>query len=236
MTPPALKDANFFTNASSATGGVPAVQTSGGGLYIPAGSGGSVPQGAIKLGDGGLYVPPSGSGSGTGDQPKVPLAGGGTYYPPMTGSSSTSFTPPSDAIPLLSGGYVVAPGGDKTPSQLPSWTPPADFTPPSGFVTPTGYQGPPPTQTSGGFKYSLGSNGSVVVPKDYQPDFGTNGSDHLVASSKVASYIDAGAGNDTINAKNGHVDTINCGAGTDTVTADKGDKLIGCEHVTISSS
>ena len=43
--------------------------------------------------------------------------------------------------------------------------------------------------------------------------------------------IVAGAGNDTIRARNGHRDTISCGPGRDTVYADRGDVLRGCEIV-----
>jgi hypothetical protein len=38
-----------------------------------------------------------------------------------------------------------------------------------------------------------------------------------------------GAGNDTIEARDGRRDVIRCGAGHDKVKADKRDKLAGCE-------
>jgi hypothetical protein len=41
----------------------------------------------------------------------------------------------------------------------------------------------------------------------------------------------AGAGNDTIHARNGRRDTIDCGAGRDTVWADRIDRLAHCEIV-----
>ena len=44
--------------------------------------------------------------------------------------------------------------------------------------------------------------------------------------------IKAGAGNDTIKAKNKKRETIDCGPGKDKVTADKTDKLKGCETKT----
>jgi hemolysin type calcium-binding protein len=43
--------------------------------------------------------------------------------------------------------------------------------------------------------------------------------------------IVAGAGNDTIRARNGHRDLISCGPGRDVVRADRADRLNGCENV-----
>ena len=42
--------------------------------------------------------------------------------------------------------------------------------------------------------------------------------------------IATGAGNDVVDARDGHRDVVRCGAGADTVVADQGDVLHGCEH------
>jgi hypothetical protein len=44
--------------------------------------------------------------------------------------------------------------------------------------------------------------------------------------------VDAGAGNDVVNSKDGVKDTVNCGKGKDKVKADRRDKLVGCEKKT----
>jgi hypothetical protein len=43
--------------------------------------------------------------------------------------------------------------------------------------------------------------------------------------------VEAGAGNDTIDARDGKRDVIRCGAGRDTIQADARDRLSGCERV-----
>jgi hypothetical protein len=40
-----------------------------------------------------------------------------------------------------------------------------------------------------------------------------------------------GAGNDTINVRDGQRDVVNCGPGRDNVTADEVDVVRNCEHV-----
>jgi hypothetical protein len=44
--------------------------------------------------------------------------------------------------------------------------------------------------------------------------------------------FDAGAGDDTIDARDRRRETIRCGSGRDRVAADRNDRLIGCERVT----
>jgi Ca2+-binding RTX toxin-like protein len=78
------------------------------------------------------------------------------------------------------------------------------------------------------------------APPDRDADGVPDASDNCpnVANGDQADKIDggtgvnvvkAGAGNDTIKAKNKKRETIDCGAGKDTVTADKTDMLKGCE-------
>jgi hypothetical protein len=43
--------------------------------------------------------------------------------------------------------------------------------------------------------------------------------------------VHAGAGNDTIDARDGQRDVIDCGSGRDSVTADANDRLVSCERV-----
>ena len=53
----------------------------------------------------------------------------------------------------------------------------------------------------------------------------------ILGTSKGGDVIAAGAGNDTVRAKNGRHDLVNCGTGRDTVYADRSDRLIGCEII-----
>jgi hypothetical protein len=45
--------------------------------------------------------------------------------------------------------------------------------------------------------------------------------------------VDAGAGDDTVNARDKQADTVDCGAGADRVTADKADTLTNCEDTKV---
>ena len=60
---------------------------------------------------------------------------------------------------------------------------------------------------------------------------GTAASDVIDGTRQGGDVIVAGAGNDTIRARNGHRDLIACGAGRDVVRADRVDRLSGCEVV-----
>ena len=60
---------------------------------------------------------------------------------------------------------------------------------------------------------------------------GTPRGDVIRGTGLGGDVIVAGAGNDSIHARNGHRDTILCGPGRDTVYADQGDALRGCEIV-----
>lgn len=51
------------------------------------------------------------------------------------------------------------------------------------------------------------------------------------AAKKFRNTVNAGAGNDKVNVRNGVKDKVNCGKGKDSVQADKSDKLTGCEKV-----
>jgi Ca2+-binding RTX toxin-like protein len=60
---------------------------------------------------------------------------------------------------------------------------------------------------------------------------GGAGNDKLTGGADVNSYK-AGAGDDTVNAKNGKKETVDCGAGKkDSASVDKADKVKGCEKV-----
>ena len=60
---------------------------------------------------------------------------------------------------------------------------------------------------------------------------GGRGNDRLTGNAAKNSYK-GGAGNDSVNAKNGVKESIDCGAGTkDSASADRTDKVKGCEKV-----
>ena len=61
--------------------------------------------------------------------------------------------------------------------------------------------------------------------------FGEEGNDRIYLP-KAAKKVDAGPGDDRVNAANGRRDVVNCGAGRDRVRADRFDRLRGCERVT----
>lgn len=60
---------------------------------------------------------------------------------------------------------------------------------------------------------------------------GTGAADAILGTSQGGDVIVAGAGNDSIHAKNGRRDTVSCGPGRDTVWADRTDRLSGCEII-----
>ena len=67
-----------------------------------------------------------------------------------------------------------------------------------------------------------GGNDTVTeVPTIYAP------TESLVTGRN---NLDAGGGNDRVNAANGRRDRVDCGGGRDTVKADKGDRLRNCER------
>jgi hypothetical protein len=52
------------------------------------------------------------------------------------------------------------------------------------------------------------------------------------AATRTEATYRAGAGNDSIKARNGKKETVDCGSGKkDTATVDKSDKVKGCENV-----
>jgi Tol biopolymer transport system component len=60
---------------------------------------------------------------------------------------------------------------------------------------------------------------------------GTSRADVIEGTGAGGDVILAGAGNDSVHARNGHRDTVDCGPGRDVVWADRSDRLRRCETV-----
>jgi Tol biopolymer transport system component len=87
------------------------------------------------------------------------------------------------------------------------------------------------TVFSAGSDSDPSSNAAFTVFKVWNYDLvGTIGNDRITVRPPVRS-VWARAGNDHIDARDGHRETIDCGAGRDTVVADRIDRLSNCEVV-----
>jgi Tol biopolymer transport system component len=174
------------------------------GIYVATGRG-SVRQ-LVSIANPG---PPSWSNDGT----RIAYVASGRLYT----VASTGGTPRLTATATLPAGTPSWSRDDRRVTTTGAWSPVADV-----LVTP----GPRPA-CPGHVVLREGGRaltGSCVIA-------GTPKADVIEGTPLWGDVIEAGAGNDSIHANDGHTDRVDCGPGRDTVWADRTDKLSGCEVV-----